>query len=570
MSFGHTSISNEHDRIRRRLSELLILITEFRRAYEAVVGDEVRRFEFLCDQMFNKFFCPDAPLELPGSAPFSNLDTGDSLARPFPPFVMALKADVETLALDAHHYYQPGSIESLSVATIEFLIREKFLESGSTEDLRVLPAAGTVQIYDALCRVHIETEDDTILVPELGYGFFLTQPGRVGGRVAVVECDERGAISKDSLAGAIDEQNERLWRDWKQDGFTLFTRAVRRLSGTSLIFSRDGAQEVLSSLYGEFRRDRDAWRSQDIVNRLADAFPVLAERELKDRLISALRPPRVVALLHIQPSVSGYVYAAPEADEIADVLNKNCVVAFEDIAYHSIRCRLADLASLRARAAVTYTLVGVSKPMAIANLRLGLLIVDKDHEEAPKRALESTTGFVSSILQRALVAAFRSDDFGEYATWNSCGVDGYDSREELMYKLLTGGSSGTNESLQRLVRLAAQSEPTVKPFIGEFLAYGLSRWIRPVGRPVAGFFYIVSCSPILSLRTFQEMGIRSSFDVFALLAYLFDFRTIPEEGMRPGSTAGTRLRLAFSPDPESVALLFLRTFAGLSLLEMDQ
>ncbi len=555
----------EIEHLRQRLGELVTLLAEFRTGYEMLAGDEVRRFEFICQQMFERFVSPDSPPEDPAYVPISNLDTGDSLPRPFPPFVKALRAEVDRVSLDAHHYYQPGGFEALTTATIDFLVREGFIDPAYAGELRVLPAAGTVQIYDALCRVHIETADDTVLVPELGYGYFLSQPGRVRGRVATVECDQHGAVSLASLARALQAQNDGLWRDWRDTGGAGFDRAARRLARSSPLFSGD-VLETLRDLHREFCGDREAWRS-DQIDRLRNAFPESAWRAARHDIVKALRPPRVVALLHIQPSVSGYVYTASQIEEMAELLHQHKVAVFEDIAYHSICCRLDSLASFTGGAAVTYTLVGISKPMAIANLRLGLLIADKDHEEAPRRTLESTGGFVSSILQRALASALTSNEYGNYVTDNSWGPGGYGARGAIMRKLLTGCGSEPDDEVRTLVLAAAQREPALAPFADEFLARGLSRWLEPAGRPEAGFFEIVSCSPILAARQFRELGIRSSFDVFALLAYLFDLRTIPEEAMRPGPGPGTRLRLAFSPDPAFVARLFLHAFGGLTLLE---
>jgi aspartate/methionine/tyrosine aminotransferase len=558
---------SEPERIRRRLIDLTRLLEEFRHDYDEVVADEVLRFELICEQMFNTFTFQDEAFKEPTSAPFSNLDTGDALPHPFPPVVAALQAEIAEVAIDAHHYYQPGSIEPLSAAALLFLEREGFSARRPLSDLKVLPGAGTIQIYDALCKVYIEKPGDTVLVPELGYGWFLTQPCRIGGRVAVAACDEQGAVSGVALAVAIEEQDLQLWRDWKRDSETLFNRAVRRLAAAGYAKFRPNAEDTFANLHKVLGNAPDAWRSHEASELLMSAAPELDAPALRARAISILRPPRVVAFLHIQPSVTGHIYTESEIDTLATVLYQRQVVAFEDIAYHSIRCRLRNLVSLQGTPAVVYTMLGLSKPMAIANLRLGLLFVDKAHFVRANRSIESTTSYVSVLLQRVLATALCAGGFDDYIADHSWGSRGYEAREKLMYRLLTGQSSELDDAARTVVHSVAANSPMLEPFVEDFLRQGLMRWFRPFTRSEAGFFQVISCAPLLDLATFRRLGIASSFDVFALLAYVFDLRTIPEECMRPGRPAGTRLRIAFSPDSEVVARLFLRTFAGLSLIE---
>jgi len=135
--------------------------------------------------------------------------------------------------------------------------------------------------------------------------------------------------------------------------------------------------------------------------------------------------------------------------------------------------------------------------------------------------------------------------------------------------MLTGDSSSDSveKRLQELVKKCAGESPELADFARDFTKHGLKTWFTPLAEPKAGFFQVVSCAPLLTIEKYRRLDIQSSFDVFSLLAYLFDLRTIPEEAMRPGVAAGTRLRLAFSPDEEVMVRLCLRTFAGLTLFE---
>src|SRR5690349_14665296 len=97
--------SNELNRLRKRIGELRRALEEFHAVYDEVAGDEIRRFELMCDWMFTTFTYKDAPTPAADSVPVSNLDTGDAIPRAFPPFLKALRAEVAAVTKDAHHYY---------------------------------------------------------------------------------------------------------------------------------------------------------------------------------------------------------------------------------------------------------------------------------------------------------------------------------------------------------------------------------------------------------------------------------------------------------------------------------
>ncbi len=558
----------ERHRIRTRLTELTAALAEFRAAWADAAGDDVLRFEAMCVRMFTAFVSRDATGPGPDDPPFSNLDTGDAIPRPYPPFAAAVARETAALAHDAHHYYGPECTTALADAALQFVEREGFRTAPA---LRVLAGAGTVHLYDAICRVLIEKPDDTILVPDLGYGFFITQPGRAGGRVAPVRCDGRGAVAADVLACAVRFRNVQLWEDWRRDGGVLVDRGIDALTASGLVPTAPSAASV-SALKALLTADPDAYASPGVAGALAAMAPVLDAPVRMQRAITMVRSPRVVGFLHIQPAVSGHIYDKTETAALADVLTRSRVAAIEDVAYHSVRCRLRDLPSLQGRVADAFTLLGLSKPMAIANFRLGLLFVGDGRYERSRRALESTTGYVSTLLQRALAASLAAEGYDDYIDELSWGPQGYEARERLMFRMLAGrqpgnGSDDEERLVAGLVAASAASAPELRGAVDAFLRQGLSRWLRPLCRPQSGFFMILSCEPLLRLAAFRRLGIRTSLDVFALLASLFNLRSIPEEAMGPDQAAGTRLRISFSPEPSVVADLFLRAFAGLHTVE---
>ncbi|MEV0083700.1 aminotransferase class I/II-fold pyridoxal phosphate-dependent enzyme [Saccharopolyspora sp. NPDC050642] len=559
------AVSDERQRVEKRTAELFDLIENFDAVLRTVGSDEVARFELLCEQMFSSFVCPDESVVFPGAAPLSNLDTGDAMPGVYPPFAAALRDEVGLVDTDGHHYYGPEATAELVEAARRFLARTGFLGGEPLSGLEVLPSAGTVHGYDALCKVLVRNQADTVIVPELGYGFFLTQPHRVGGRVVDVPCDGRGRVTASSLRQVIEEQNRLLWQDWVQDRELLFGRAARKLAAAGIVAHEGENTRRLAEISDAMAADPDAWRSAEVGRQLLDLTTGQGEYALR-RVRDALRPPCVVAFLHIQPTITGHVYSQSEVESLAAVLAAAEVVALEDIAYHSIRCDLRDLPSMQRTNALTHTMIGLSKPMAIANFRIGLLYAEKSQSDRIRRALESTTGYISTMLQRALTAGLNSEEYDRYTTERSFGADGYEFRGRLVHQFLTGGQGELAGAARDLAMRQARRCPELAPFVDGFLATGLSSWLRPFNRPDAGFFQVVSCAPMLDSERFRGLGVRSSFDVFALLAYVFGMRTIPEEGMRPGTRAGTRLRIAFSVEPDVLAGLFLRVFAGLSVL----
>lgn len=567
---SNSFLISELNRIKTRLAEVLTELDRFRKDYSEVAGNEVFRFELMCDRMFGPFMARDEFPCASTAAPVSNLDTGDASPFPFPPFLEALRVEVALAATDAHHYYGPEALPVLSEAAAKFIVREGFLKPPLISNMQVLPGSGTVHLYDAVCRVLIEKPGDTVLVPELGYGFFLTQPYRVSGRTSVVRCGARGEISPAALEEEIATCNRNLWDEWVSTSGPMVDRHLQRLGQAAALEATPEAQALISKVRDLVREGPQIWNSPP-VRELVKELRLNLPESWCSQILLALRPPRVVALLHIQPTVTGHIYDETEAADIAAVLNRHEVAAIEDIAYHSIRCRLRDLPTLQGGAARIYTLIGVSKPFAIANFRLGLLYVARHDYERVRRALESTTGYVSSFLQRTLAQALLADEYEDYIARLSWGPEGYAEREVLMHRLLTGDKSDQEANIRAQVALtrAARQSPELSVFIDELLDSGLSRWFKPVIRPDAGFFYVISCERLLALPVFRNLGINCSFSVFALLAYVFDFRSIPEEAMRSGLGAGTRLRIAFSPPQDSIALRFLRVFAGLTLIERD-
>jgi aspartate/methionine/tyrosine aminotransferase len=85
---------------------------------------------------------------------------------------------------------------------------------------------------------------------------------------------------------------------------------------------------------------------------------------------------------------------AEHLGRLGEVLGRHQVAAIEDMSYHSIRSAPEDSGTLLDHHPDTYVLFGLSKPFALANLRIGLLWIPRAEAEPVRRALEATVGFV--------------------------------------------------------------------------------------------------------------------------------------------------------------------------------
>ncbi|MGQ0842357.1 aminotransferase class I/II-fold pyridoxal phosphate-dependent enzyme [Actinokineospora sp.] len=584
-------------------------LTEFWQSYEFVRQDELTRAQYLvwqCLAVFVSRNIEDGPDGEPiDCVPFlGNLDTGDSSTAPFPAVSAHLAREVVSEHL--RHYSVAITDDGLVEAFWGFLARFGFALADQRERLDTIVGYGTVNLYDSLCRYLMTMPGDVLLMPELTYGFFLAQPHRAGGTVATVPFDAAGKIGPAELARVIETTNEALYRRWLPDRAAAVTRVLDELHQRGRI---------------------EAAPTADVVSRLVDGLDELSPddgaRELYARAIARypglsigirvtghrhphqiLRPPRAVALLHINPGLTGAVYSAAELAALAAVLKARDVSVIEDLAYHSIRLDGPGTHSFQHHLPDTYTLFGLSKPFAVADLRVGLLLAPKIESSSVNHLIDTSVGFVSGALQRTMAACLGADR-DELAAYLDEVSGGYEFRRALMTAMLEGiGSARVDPAVrpevERVLRAGAAgffrekfrhgivlTDTALDPggdryedlpaavldeharLVDAFVGEGLARWFEIEVVPTAGFFQIVSCRRLLARNPVEAAGIelRTAFDVFAFLAYFLGVRSIPEEGMGLPRPDTTRLRFSFSPEVSTLVTTLFTTYLALSGLD---
>jgi aspartate/methionine/tyrosine aminotransferase len=593
----------------RGLEHLDQLLTSFHSRYPTNAGD-VFRFEFLLDEMFDVFrslnneAAADGPIECFSMT--DNLDTGNAKVEPFPPFVSGLRRGFENL--DGYRgYVGPRPIDGLSDDVMAWLVRTGFIAENKSRALSLAVGAGTVHLYDMLCRLLIRRPGDIVLIPEVTYGFFVPQVERSRGRLHVLKAPRRSKIDIADAVAAVDCLNASLLRAWSKSfslRLTLYLAEAQEAFGARLRACDDRAVAELHAMirHAAVADEADRALAEFVRNTLCAGDDGLAKMVLGTPLLPVPAPPRVVAYLHINPNLFGVRYSASQTALLTREMEARQVSVIEDIAYHSLGCRIGDLRSCQNFGRRSFSLLGLSKPLAIANCRLGLLIGPTDAVRPIYRITENSIGFVSTLLQQALRSAFQDlDQLDEYLHSNWVQPSGYRARRDLAIACLEGWRS---PNLEDAFRRACRD--TILQGVSDFFAWkrgqgieiydehhvfadgtrasspqeyqariaqafvldGLRRWFELSTAPDSGFFLIVDCARLIRNWRGRRPKADCAFDVFAFLAVLFGVRTIPEECMGDLNFAGsTRLRLSFSVPQETLLRAMVTCYIGLHQAE---
>lgn len=592
------------------LSRLAALLESFYRRYPKGFGD-VPRFEFLLDEMFDVFLSLNVEAGAGGEGrdcfpAADNFDTGNAVAAPFPPFVAGVQEAFRDL--DAYRgYFGPRPIAGLPEAVKGWLTRHGFIDASRSSELAVAVGAGTVHLYDVLCRALIQRPGDVVIIPEVTYGFFIPQVERSGGRVHILHATAGAKIDAGVVAAAVDAINDASASDWlktaRQRLEIYVTEIVERFGDA--IRQPDGG--LLARLADEICSYTSPLEIRAKVEHFTRSEVCGGDAALHSRVTAALQtrrffPPRVVAYLHINPNLYGKFYDAEESALITKSLASREVILVEDFAYHSLGLPIARFKSCLLFGSNVFTLLGVSKPLSIANCRLGILLGEQKAMHDLYRIIENSVGFVSTLLQRGLLKAFsESEALDEYLAANWSGPDGYRRKKNLMLACLEGSGSlsveaDLRDTVERDVlegvleffawkraqgvelydpdyhstdgRSGANPEDYQRLVAADFVQKGLSRWLEVCETPDCGFFVIVDCRRLLRLWRLQVPRLTCAFDVFALFAVLFGVRTIPEECMGDLDFSGShRIRFSYSVPAETIIRACVTLYLGMTQLE---
>lgn len=524
------------------------------------------RFECYLDTMFTTFKCSGGEigggLPLPAVDPTDNLDTGNPQAP-----VPGLQVVTPEIPPDAWRTYigpetRPESEKRLK----RLLVRYGVLGSARAEQLAVQVGAGTVNLFDASIRHLFRTPGDVLLVPETTYGFFLPHAYRSHGSVRMVPTGVDGKVNPATLGAIVDEVNTQL-------------------SGDSALLRRQHASSRDSANY-------------DVGS--ASARPYTACSPDVAGFSSSEVGPTTRALLLIHPTISGALYHEDELRLIAEVLRRRSVCVIEDIAYLGLRTDPGDVVSIASYTDEVISLIGLSKSLAVSNLRVGFAVAPRFHARHIMRVVENSVGFVPGYAQLMVEELLRDPELVIQALMDNSTRrhDCYDAKLAVLCQCVQG-PNGRGVSVSRrdaatrlilrrgpaLVRellvcepLAAAAaiagdrmnagESEIATVVAGLLAEGgLGQWLAIVTPPRAGIFALCDATALLNGPIGRALGLSNAFDVFALFAHLFGVRTIPQEVMTTSQKCPPWLRLTFSPPVEVLLDALLRLFLGLTYLE---
>jgi len=303
---------------------------------------------------------------------------------------------------------------------------------------------------------------------------------------------------------------------------------------------------------------------------------------------------------------------------LVDILNRHNVTVVEDLAYALIQLQSQKrLHSFLPHLSNTCVLLGLSKPFAVANVRVGVLVARPHIVDSTTHRISTSVGHVSSMIQGALHAMVDApvDTMRRYLQHNAYnGVDGYVLKRDIMIACLEGASSSDKigeqrkSVIQKLLTkqirdfLASPYADTSTPassdvstttsttttstwrwwtrrirtalpdddtLVNVFCKTGLNHYFEVTYVPDAGFFLVVDAKKLIMRSRGHSWELSSSLDAFFFLRSIFSVRLIPEEVMGDYNKAGTKswLRFSFSPTMRRIVWSLFGLFVGLHALE---
>ncbi|MEV0232228.1 aminotransferase class I/II-fold pyridoxal phosphate-dependent enzyme [Nonomuraea sp. NPDC050786] len=522
--------------------------------------DLTERFRFLVRQIFHVFDAGSA--ERPGAwdiPNWANLDASLHIETPCPePFRLAVEAESRSGRFSL--YRTPEPLGCVSDAIRHYLLHAGLVSETASAGLDVALGPGSVHLYDVLCRFLVEVPGDAIVVPDFSYGFFLPQIGMAGGDAIAVPVDAGGRVAADTLVGVIAGTDRHKLERW------------RRHAGHAIMAALDGVVQPAQALVRAVERSVASISAgmpraeilEAIAAPLRDHCP---ESELAARLARVV-PPRCVALLHANPSMTGALYRQEDIESLVPAIEQAGLAVIEDLAHHWYTDDLADLHSFLGTRCRTYTLLGVSKTFGIAEWRLGVLVARASILRPFYPMIEASCGFVATPLQVALARLMgQGADFHRGYRRKQEVVTGTVWRKRALMRACVEGADrhGSGQEIRSMLEGIADE---LRPAVTEFCSRGLQWAMSFRFPPDAGFFAVVDCEAALRMMRARGLPARGAFDLFAYLSYFHGIRTIPEQAMTPEwRPEGTHLRLSYAAAPEQVALACFATFVALRAIE---
>jgi len=602
---------------KKNFSKFLKLQKDYYEDIANLVGAE--KFVKTLDHMFHRFVSQNNEVDpksgeiVPSLHVEVNFDTGDAGADPFPEFIFSIKKQVENVS-EYKKYYGPQAKNELKIAIKEFLCDQNLISAEIADNFDVVLGCGSVNIYDAICRKIIKRKDDAIIIPAPTYGFFIPQIYRMKGEVIFIIGEEGGKVSPLEVHKNIQEYNVRqhlIWKSLLEEHFRIYLSHLTSKLCQKFILDK----KQFSIMKEQILASKDIFETDRIVSIFVQSNLLGKNARLIKRIFenSDLLPPspsRVVGFLHINPSIYGAAYTQDDINALTNIFEEMRVTVIEDLAYFPVKSQKAEnLASFLPKDCETISLLGISKPFALAGFRIGIAVTKSLLAEDLMRRIENIIGFTPMSIQKAVIdmLSTKKADIKYYFDQNNFSARGYAFKRKIMIFGLEGRRSKclsyedkiTCESVYRAeiknlfqkkrqqgielfdkdyllksgvdINSLSQNDNISRYeqlIVEDFLERGVSEWFDLSFDPIWGFFSIVNCEKLISCSPIVGINLNNSFDVFAFLAFFFGFRTIPSEtmGIENPRIGQHKLRCTYSSKIETIVSGLFTIFVGINQL----
>ena len=535
-----------------------------------------------------------------------NFDTGDSCAQPFESFVRG----VQTVANEINSYrqYQTlGNIQNgIENVILSFCKQIGWLDENTlstNSDLRITIGAGTTQLWDFILRTLIVRQGDIILVPAPTYGLFLPQIEMIGGKIILIPLlkiyDYK--LNIDQLKSIIHDINLKLAQNWLNQLLYRIKSLISTNNIQNLLTSIDNKLKILitdlnSLLISEQIEDICILEYFEIeLRKFLNEINILSKISKTD--FNFLLPSRIVGLLHINPSIFGSIYDKNDLISIGKICEKEKICIIDDLAYALLQYSINNqfnpgiatfhnILSIYPKLKV-FLLFSLSKPFAIADVRVGIVIARKELIEQINSIIESTIVFIPNMLQSGIFSLFSTEyvNIMNYLSINSsefmlkrnillvC-ICGKDKLKDICHSIdssIHGFNQTKLDEALLIIREIFQIKKFSKILTESFITHGLSNYFELTYIPLAGFFLIINCELFLKTIGFYY-NMKTSFEVALFLSYFYRIRVIPEELMglaKDKDDKSKLLRLSYSIQNESIVTRTFAIFNRLSKLKLN-
>eukprot|EP01113_Clastostelium_recurvatum_P019648 TRINITY_DN2319_c0_g1_i4.p1 TRINITY_DN2319_c0_g1~~TRINITY_DN2319_c0_g1_i4.p1 ORF type:complete len:4577 (-),score=1291.43 TRINITY_DN2319_c0_g1_i4:35-13765(-) len=575
-------------------------------------------------------------------------DTGTAGALPFGPFVTAYVEQASQLDT-FRHYMMDSSSSRVSDDIVSFFYKMGILSSDSIDptlppiysssDFAAMIGTGTTNILQVLFRKLIIRRGDMVLVPSVSYGLLFPQIELAIGDVHFISPQQQNnfLVTPAQLESEITLANEGKRSKWLINFVPAMWTFLTQMTSDPMFSAQaprwgvDLHPDAMRALFALANEVAAPGLSPSDTDRLLEVFIEGMVLQNDVALVANFRAfhkirlptvPRVVAMLHVNPSVFGSIYTIEDIAPLAHVFKKHNVAVVEDFAYALLELQnTRRVHSLLPFIPNVYLVLGISKPFAIANVRVGLLVGHRDVVPELKGYVSISVGHVSSMAQNAVHALITApvSELQQYLSHNAYNPeDGYLMKRDVMIGCLEGTTHTKHFSPEARVlyrhiigqhvrsflshiehHLDSPEHPQWWPYkfqsrtiqssvwasesmVEHMCTIGLSKYFKVVHCPEGGFFIIVDTSRLIRRSHGKTWALSSSFDVNLMLIHLFGLKTIPEEMM--GTYVHSRseqegdispddrvwLRFSFSPTVKMIVWSLFVLSVGLQALEDDR